>query len=86
MNRELTQNIIEFIGYPPKSVTLDMIKKEFPDVSDKEFGDVMDYLWDQQLLQVWKNDSIAGRKPNLKMTLSDDDWDYLLGTGQYAQG
>lgn len=87
MNRELVQQVRDFIGYPPKAVLFSMIEKEFPDSTTKELEEVMDFLWDRGLIQEWKAGNwIAGREPEIKIILSRDDLDWLQGTGRYAQG
>jgi hypothetical protein len=86
MNRELAQKVRDFIGYPPKSVLFSMIEKEFPEHTTKELEEIMDFLWDKGLVQVWGSNWIAGRKPQVQLKLSMDDIDWLQGTGRYAQG
>jgi len=86
MNRELAQKIRDFIGYPPRSVLFTMIQQEFSEYTKEELKEVMDFLWDKGLVQVWKpNDWIAGQKPKVELKLTQDDVDWMLGTGRYAQ-
>jgi hypothetical protein len=62
-----------------------MVQQEFPDNTEEELKEVMDFLWDKGLLQEWKLNRIAGRKPEVHLRLTQDDVDWVLGVGRYAQ-
>jgi integrase len=84
-NKTLVNKVQEFIGYPPKAVLFSMIKIEFSKETTKSLEKVMDYLWEKQLIDVWENGWINGKRPAEKVNLTKDDIDWFFGIGRYRQ-
>jgi hypothetical protein len=84
-SQDLIKKVLGFIGYPPKAVLYTMIQDEFPTEPDKKLKAAMDFLWEKQLIEVWENGWINGKKPEKKAELTKDDLDWYFGTGHYSQ-
>ena len=82
---DLAKKVIDFIGYPPKAVMFTMIQNEFPKISTKDLEAVMDFLWEKELINVFDNGWISGKRQQNLSSLTSDDLDWYFGMGRYAQ-
>jgi hypothetical protein len=84
MDKKLLKQVQTFIGMPPRAVLYNQIKQH-TGASDKKLEDVLNKLWKDKAIDVWNEAWIAGRPTSEVDNLSEDDVDWLLGTGHYAQ-
>jgi hypothetical protein len=81
---ELVEKVKQAIGMPPKAVLFTQLMNALPGENEDQICQVLDLLYREGLIDE-RNGWIHGVKRIDTSKWTKDDWDWIYGTGRFAQ-